>query len=681
MNTMYQPRSHVYLREFQRQESKRVTSDAITMLHAEAEKIRNWHIQSEINTHKKDATIDNLQKTVVSQRKSLIEVQMEYENLSTKMQEEIFKRKSCLQKINATRDMCILLKQQSQELQTAVSSCEEVKSTCLLQKKDLQDVVLCLQEKLKSSEAAFQEFKVCVQNQLETNDANYEKEINLLAEQLKDYQVKLCDCTGQLKVKEECAASLTMQLANKEQEVQSLIKNMKDEKQRASDLTESLILKENEVVTLSSNLTEKNTSFLKLQSDCDQLYLQNEDVTKKLKIMKLDKALLVSAKVNAENIINKKDNELQQKYQELKEVKEENDKLQTVLEKDKLHSYALSKQLEALQKENSDLSKKVSDYEVKVSEKQSETEKVTKLYDEVLIKKSCLELKVLDNKVIMDNCSQYNVMLQRAVHDLQQKMLIATREKNEQDGKFKEMQIKEANLQSELDMERKEISQLISQLAVLEENIKERELTIKSQKSDLSNFEKEMEHLKTENMQTKLQLDKEVTKCDAKDSDLRQLHSKLKETQEAFQDQTNALGVYTAYYNDMQAIRKENEEKLLKLCKGRDPANKKLKTESTNMFEISVDSNDLITQSSGRAIKTYKSGRPFPKHSTPKSAAIRNGVTWKFNSKTLGSASKKSKILKCPSSRKSKTRKTLVISPCKIDDNWFDNDHVYGFFD
>ena len=42
--------------------------------------------------------VQNLHLTVESQRKSLLEVQLEYESVGNKMQEEINKRAICLQK-------------------------------------------------------------------------------------------------------------------------------------------------------------------------------------------------------------------------------------------------------------------------------------------------------------------------------------------------------------------------------------------------------------------------------------------------------------------------------------------------------------------------------------------------------------------------------------------------------
>lgn len=46
----------------------------------------------------KEKVVQNLRLTVESQRKSLLEVQLEYESVGNKMQEEINKRTHCLQK-------------------------------------------------------------------------------------------------------------------------------------------------------------------------------------------------------------------------------------------------------------------------------------------------------------------------------------------------------------------------------------------------------------------------------------------------------------------------------------------------------------------------------------------------------------------------------------------------------
>ena len=47
--------------------------------------------------------MQNLRMTVESQRKSLLEVQLEYESVGNKMQEEINRRAFCLQKYVASK--------------------------------------------------------------------------------------------------------------------------------------------------------------------------------------------------------------------------------------------------------------------------------------------------------------------------------------------------------------------------------------------------------------------------------------------------------------------------------------------------------------------------------------------------------------------------------------------------
>ncbi|KAI0234050.1 hypothetical protein LSAT2_015757 [Lamellibrachia satsuma] len=68
--------------------------------------------------------IQESNRTIDCLRKSMLEQQLQNENLSLKLQEEIASRDEIMQKINATRDMCNLLKDFAAKVDGKLQQCE-----------------------------------------------------------------------------------------------------------------------------------------------------------------------------------------------------------------------------------------------------------------------------------------------------------------------------------------------------------------------------------------------------------------------------------------------------------------------------------------------------------------------------------------------------------------------------
>ncbi|XP_033740542.1 synaptonemal complex protein 1-like [Pecten maximus] len=134
-NSLYEPSSHMRQKTFQNlsnfqvsnaKENEAVKQDSNTLhaLHQEADKIMKWKVQTEIEIKQKEKNIHEATCTIDMLRKSSLELQLQNENLSLKLQEEIENREELLQRITSTRDICNLLKDHSTKTEDRLLTCE-----------------------------------------------------------------------------------------------------------------------------------------------------------------------------------------------------------------------------------------------------------------------------------------------------------------------------------------------------------------------------------------------------------------------------------------------------------------------------------------------------------------------------------------------------------------------------
>jgi len=91
-----------------------------TKLHKEAEKIRHWKSEKEMEIKHKDRNILEANSTIETLRKSIIELQFQNEEFSTKLNEKELERVETDQKLHTVREMANVLRDQMVQLESRV---------------------------------------------------------------------------------------------------------------------------------------------------------------------------------------------------------------------------------------------------------------------------------------------------------------------------------------------------------------------------------------------------------------------------------------------------------------------------------------------------------------------------------------------------------------------------------
>ena len=90
-------------------------------LHKESEKIRQWKTEKEIELKQKERSLSDAIQTIDSLRKSIIELQFQNEEFSTKLHNKEIEKEETEQKLGTVREMAQVLRDQMIHLENRIS--------------------------------------------------------------------------------------------------------------------------------------------------------------------------------------------------------------------------------------------------------------------------------------------------------------------------------------------------------------------------------------------------------------------------------------------------------------------------------------------------------------------------------------------------------------------------------
>ncbi|XP_076806932.1 uncharacterized protein LOC143450322 [Clavelina lepadiformis] len=509
--------------------TKLTQKDDIRLLQAEAEKIRNWHVQAEMTTKQLEKSVQNLTQTVESQRKSLVEVQMENESLSTKMQEEINKRVACLQKVDATREMCNLLKTQACELEGTLNYCQDLKSEIEF---DNADRKLVFQKLASDFNAMSDAFKKEKETHNETVEA-FKKQLN--DEHAKHVEIassqtrKISDCLQLVSQNDITIEVLTHSLSDTNNNLTELEKNYNLLSNKEKELN---LLNRKLSLELSLLRSVKNDLTLSLKETSGKL----TQTTEKLKI---------SQRLNTylEDNLNEKCFQIQhleEKYEY------DTDALQTQSEQQLGRMEILNKEinnksklLEENQIKIDHLEKTCYDASTKISLLEDYKNELNEKYNQLVNTKADDFTKL----------QQYQNTIDQLMFELSELKLI----KASMEEKFSESRSGNAILKERNESLQKELTELRSNETDL--HIKTTDLVEK-----LENLEKDLGTLNEEQK-------KSLHALTEKENFISTYQGELKLKTLTLEDQTKALNLSAQLYNELQAIRNSQALELCELNK------------------------------------------------------------------------------------------------------------------
>ncbi|XP_076445569.1 uncharacterized protein LOC143283270 isoform X2 [Babylonia areolata] len=261
----------------------------------------------------KDKKLSEANITIESLRKSILELQLENENLSSKLQDEMSNREEVLQRIQNTRDLIGLLKDQEERLEEKLSSCETERTELKYLEKEHAQQFEEMTEKFKSLEMEAgrdvedlfkqveqaQEFKKSLEKELEIKIAESDQQIKSLANKIDEKDIALREVHVMLQKNEEKLHSADKDLGAAQQQVCNLSAELTDAQQLLDKFKNECGLLQNEKEQLATELVEERerVESAKRQEDSVQEALNNSvaifnqrqsDMQKDIDLLKLE---------------------------------------------------------------------------------------------------------------------------------------------------------------------------------------------------------------------------------------------------------------------------------------------------------------------------------------------------------------------------------------------------------
>ncbi|XP_071115241.1 synaptonemal complex protein 1-like [Haliotis cracherodii] len=223
-------------------------------LHQEADKIRKWKVQIEIELKQKEKKIHEASTTNESLRKSILELQLQNENLSLKLQEEMGNREEIVQRISSTRQLCNILKDHAVKLEEKLNHCETERTELKYLEKDHLHQFEELSAEFKKLEITTTESCNRLVNQLQLERDDRSRLEEALETKLTEAEIQLKVLMDQCDEKDIEIRDVRTMLQRNDEKIHSLEQSNATFHQKSEQQLAEIKLKDSDLVTTSEQL-------------------------------------------------------------------------------------------------------------------------------------------------------------------------------------------------------------------------------------------------------------------------------------------------------------------------------------------------------------------------------------------------------------------------------------------
>ncbi|XP_052811058.1 synaptonemal complex protein 1-like [Mya arenaria] len=280
--------------EARQKEEFAVNGERLTSLHAklhqEADRIRKWKNQTELDLKQKERKIQETSQTIDTLRKSLLDLQLQNESLSMNLQEEMSSKEEILQRVNATRHMCSVLKDHLTRAENRIGNCEGEKEELQKLETGHKSQFETLSEKFAELRTTSSETHKKLTNQLEaaedesrnlklemkTKADEAEEQLKHLHEKLDNKNIEIRDIRAQIHKNNEKIHSQEKSIDSLKSNLKQLETELQEECSKTEALNKELALVKDGKTKLEDSLKSRNSEMDDLRSQHSTLQGEKE---------------------------------------------------------------------------------------------------------------------------------------------------------------------------------------------------------------------------------------------------------------------------------------------------------------------------------------------------------------------------------------------------------------------
>ncbi|XP_071942601.1 uncharacterized protein [Antedon mediterranea] len=538
-------------------------------LHKEADKIRKWKVDIEMDVKYKDRKLSECQQTIESQRKSILELQLQNENLSQKLQLEIDNQHDISQKIESTRSMCNILKDYSNKVEERLALYEHVKDELQLQDKQQMQQCQELEEQFKSLSLEHIDQVNNLKTKLEADDKHHNEVVEQFQAKLKDLDNEMEELSNLCQEK-----SNMLDILNKKMdERQCALINIQAEKESFQKiLAETKCELENRVQEISM-LTETIEEIVKEKEKLSSLKSKIEDNLKELQENVVDLGNTITALRSSLEEEEKRNVMLEKNNAALKdEINEENikyveetNKLTEELENANSKTQTDKMTIEKYKEEQASLEKKICNTDDKLQEMLTEK---GKLLLEIQEFRQDIEMRKIElcssTKELKDALEREKVSYDK-IDSLKKELGKVSIDKSELSSSLAKSREDNNEMKIQLNKEIQEVADLkeiVKSLQISKETTEEKLEAELKKSTELRENISELDTSIHEQVQTNDKLKGEVNKKKGLQSELNAANKQVKALESRKKTLENQLETKTKQVKDLQQETKSLKSKV-----------------------------------------------------------------------------------------------------------------------
>lgn len=485
-------------------------SENMVTLHAkllqEADKIRKWKIQTELDLKEKEKKMTEALLRIETMKKSILELQLQNEKTSAKLEEELTNKGEILNRIDATREMCNLLKSHASSVIERLSRCEtektELKYTNKEQTKQFQE----LTEKFKNLKIQVLENTKNSKNHADKEKLDQVQKENILTAKLQKSELQIKKFKDAVENKNSEIEALQTLLQSREFKIETLEQSTNELHKNISTLSKELEIKETELKdsalriakvqdhksSLEKKLQVLEVDFNSLQASKDDLTLKMTETTTALE-SQLQLALedAKQAKMNLEEELKKLSScktQLNEANNALESLKSAKDALMIEKKDAEINEDMLKFQISNLMAEKEENKGEIHNLngEISVLHKKLDRELLCRVQAQE--EHEALQQKIATLELIRSEKEDQIVLLKLDLSDLQTKAESMETILSKKDGEISELQAEKEMLEHSVNSERQRVMQMETQIKESEIALSEKSLVLQESKENLDSL-------------------------------------------------------------------------------------------------------------------------------------------------------------------------------------------------
>ncbi|XP_033104779.1 synaptonemal complex protein 1-like [Anneissia japonica] len=583
------------------EESSEKLGSLHSKLHQEADKIRKWKVDIEMDVKYKERKLTECQQTIESQRKSILELQLQNENLSQKLQLEIDNQCDISQKIESTRSMCNILKDYTNKVEERLSLCEKDKAVLQLQEQERMEQCEDLEERFKSLSLVhvdkvnnlniqleleekqhtdaiekYQEKLEDLDNEIKVLSNNCEEKnnmIDVLNEKVNERQLTIIDVQTEKESLQKMLSEAKSELATKVQQVEILTLNMQESQKQKEELIFEKTKIEDDVRDLQEREAELSNTIRELSGNLETEGKKNSLLEENSAAIKTE---MTKEKIKLEEEISRLNEELK---------KANNEKQQNILtiEKYREEQLILEKKILNANDEGQDLIRQKEKLQVEIQECRQAIEK-----KEIELCSGTKELK--------DALEREKVSYDR-IDSLKKELEQISTEKSVLDSSLNTLKDEREDLEAKLKAEIQLTAELENNIADLERSKKKSEKNLKAALKESDELRENVSNLDTsihEHSKTNEKLQEQTSLNKALQSELDSTSKQIKILEKKNETLENQLATKSKQVKNLQQETKTLKSKVTSQTKQSNSLEKKISTTEETCEKYHVENEDLL---------------------------------------------------------------------------------------